>query len=284
MDGFVDRGMKIEESKLTGMQIKKEGDKFIVSRTHADGKTIEKEIYDQVFNCWARVCKTDGLGLDHMPGIEVTKGESQTIFGGSNGVHELTGNSRVFAVGDVLKGTARNNPAAEFGGKRVANMIRDLINLESQKEVSKHNQAVAKSKEEVYKKYQNFSYFPMPMTVFSTPSASSIGMMEEEAVAAYGKDNVKSVMLSRKPLMDDFANNRQGMHYYKVVSLRDSGKVMGLHYVGEEGEELMYGLSIAMKQGLTVQTMQDSFFIHPSRSEVFWKAAEAETSYTIDSC
>lgn len=276
--------MDIEESTLTSIDINKQEDgKFVVSRTHANGRTVEKEIYDQVFNCWARLCKTDSLKLENMPGVKVSPGINQTLHGGNHGVHELTGNDRVFALGDVLKGTARNNPAAEFGGKRVANMIKDLIDLQKQTENAKEG-ALVKRKEEIYQKYRNFSYFPMPFTVFTTPSASVMGMMESEAVQEYGRDNVKSITVRRKPLMDDFAGNRKGMHHYKIVSLKDSGKIVGLHYVGEEGEEVIYGLSVAMKQGLTIQALKDSFFIHPSRSEVFWKAADSEVSHTIDSC
>ena len=278
------RGMEIEESILTGIDIKKADGKFVITRTHADGRVVENEVYDQVFNCWGRVCKTGGLKIENMPGVKVSHAISETLHGGNHGVHELTGNERVFAVGDVLRGTTRNNPAAEFGGKRVANMIKDLINLQNPSSTDNKTTKLAVRKEDIYNKYRNFSYFPMPFTVFSTPSASAIGMMEDEAISQYGQDNVKSIIVRRKPLLDDFAGNSKGMHHYKIISLKDTGKVVGMHYVGEEGEEVIYGLAIAMKQGLTLQTLKDSFFIHPSRSEVFWKAADSDESHTIDSC
>lgn len=282
VEGFVERGMKIEKSKLTGLNIKKVGGKFIVTRQHQDGKVYENEEYDQVFNCWARVCKTDKLGLEHRPGVSVSQGSSQTIIGGNQGIIEMTGDDRVFAIGDVLRGSARNNPAAEIGGKRVANMIKELLDL--QKSTSNDAQTIAQRKESVYSKYRSFSYSPMPITVFTSPSASAVGLTEEEAVAQYGKDNVHCVTLKRLALLDDFAGDRKAINSYKIVSLKTNGKVLGLHYVGDEGEEIIYGLSVAMRQGLTLQALQDSFFIHPSRSEVFWKASDATESYTIESC
>ena len=281
---FIHKGMKVDETPLKAFSLTKKGDKFIVSRKHANGTQVENEEYDQVFNCWGRFSRVDNLGIHNFPAIKYSQGTSTLILGGNHGVAELTNDERVFAVGDVLRGTTRNNPAAEFGGKRAAQIIKDLIDLEKKGEEGK-NTDVQKTKEMVYSKYRNYSNNFMPLTVFTSPSASMIGMTEKEAISKFGAQDVGSVTLKRYSLLDDFCNTpNSDLHLYKLVFRKSSDSILGIHYVGDQGEEVIYGLGVALRSGLTRAALQDAFFVHPSRSEVFWKASEATESGTIESC
>lgn len=282
--GFVKKGMKVDEAPLSSFSLKKKEGTFLVSRKHTDGKQINEEEYDQVFNCWGRISKVDTLALENAPAVKVSQGSSSTIIGGHLGVPELTHDERIFAVGDVLRGTARNNPAAEFGGKRVAKMIKDLIEFQEEKN-SKKTADSMKEKEKILSKYRNFSNSPMPVTVFTSPSASMVGMTEEEAKKAYGTEEIGSVTMKRYALLDDFSPTANSdLHFYKLVYRKADDKILGIHYRGDNGEDVIYGLSVAFRQGLTRASLQDAFFIHPSRSEVFWKASDAEESATLESC
>ena len=272
VDRFIAQGIHIPDTVLTSVEIRKADGRFIVMRRHADGKVYDAEIYDQVFNCWGRKSRSGGLKLENMPGVKVSSDASQAIEGGNHGILEMTGNERVFAVGDVLKGAVNNYPAATITGLKTARIIKDLIYVEDLRN-AKDTPSQPFAKEVIYRKYGQPTQSFKLLTIKCIPGVSVVGLTENQAISQYGKNQVTSILFKIRPLLEDFADNDLDMHHYKIVAIRDTGKIVGLHYIGENGADIMHGLLIAVSQGLTVQMLRDSFFIHPSRSEGFWKAA-----------
>ena len=54
----------------------------------------------------------------------------------------------------------------------------------------------------------------------------------------------------------------------KVITERDSAqKVLGIHYFGPGAEEVIAGLALSMKLGLTKKDLDSQIAVHPSVSE-----------------
>ena len=321
------KSINISRVDLDGDSVDEDGEirvhrsKYIVDISYLRD-TIQpmKGEYDLVINCIGRTPVTDGMGLDKIEGLRVSKGKY--IEGMNHGIPELTGNPRYFAVGDVLKGSARNNPAAEFGGKRVSRMIRDLIELENSEEgrtlpdtpemaqpksyrttpqmykgmpLDTTNRSVndgSQSVEEIYKKYAGFDYSKMPYTIFTHPQLSGCGLTQQQAIREYGEENVRCVTVKKRSLHRDFLQSvlsRAGEevddgNYYKVISRMDDERIVGMHFIGDHGEDTMYGLYLSMSKGITRHDIAHSFIIHPSMSETFADASIHNTSTDIDTC
>lgn len=294
------RGMIVDRRVVTSLEIKPHKDAFLVDRSY-NADTIREE-FDLVMNCIGRAPTLQGMGLENIKGLEIARGN--LIVGNRRGVAELTGNENVFAIGDVLKGSARNNPSADYGGKRVARMIRDLIDVSRglpvppKDQLSKgmvlgdglgHASKPITDIDGVFGKYAGFDYRSMPYTIFAIPELSGTGLSEEDAVRVYGKEAIRSVTMKKAPLRNDFVNTVTGeklqdFSYFKVISLRENDRIVGMHYLGDHGEDLMYGMHLAMEKQLTRQDLASSFIIHPSISETFIEAAIADVSGDVDNC
>ena len=55
----------------------------------------------------------------------------------------------------------------------------------------------------------------------------------------------------------------------KLIVDRDSGKVLGVHMVGAEAGEVIQGIAIAMKMGVTKAQFDATVGIHPTTAEEF---------------
>ena len=53
----------------------------------------------------------------------------------------------------------------------------------------------------------------------------------------------------------------------KVIVLRDSLKVLGMHYFGPAADEVIGGFAVAMKLGMTKHDLDSTIGVHPSTSE-----------------
>jgi pyruvate/2-oxoglutarate dehydrogenase complex dihydrolipoamide dehydrogenase (E3) component len=53
----------------------------------------------------------------------------------------------------------------------------------------------------------------------------------------------------------------------KVIVLRDSLKVLGMHYFGPSADEVIGGFAVAMKLGMTKHDLDKTIGVHPSTSE-----------------
>jgi glutathione reductase (NADPH) len=55
----------------------------------------------------------------------------------------------------------------------------------------------------------------------------------------------------------------------KMIVDRASDKVIGIHMVGDEAGEIIQGLAVAMKAGVTKTQMDSTIGIHPTAAEEF---------------
>lgn len=122
------------------------------------------------------------------------------------------------------------------------------------------------TEEEILKKYST-DYRLIPTTVFSPTEYSFIGMSEEEAAKAQGKDNIEVYHRETTPLQYSLYKKNTKIAYMKVIVDIASDKVLGMHYFGPTADEVIGGFAVAMKLGMTKADLDSTIGIHPSTSE-----------------
>ncbi|MGB1952791.1 MAG: glutathione-disulfide reductase [Candidatus Puniceispirillum sp.] len=206
-------------------------DKGRKSITLSDGSTI---LADQMMAATGRKPNTDQLGLADI-GVDM----------GSNGevlvdAHSRTSVPSIYAVGDV---TDRVNltPVAINEGHAFA----DTLYGNNPRTISHDNIASA---------------------VFSQPPIATVGLIEADAAAKYGKIRVYE---SQFRAMKNTISGRGEKTYMKLIVDDASDKVVGAHMMGPDCAEIMQGVGIAVKAGATKADFDATIGIHPTSAEEF---------------
>ena len=106
----------------------------------------------------------------------------------------------------------------------------------------------------------------VPSAVFSTPSLGTVGLTEEEARERHG--DVLVFRSSFKPLRHTLTG-RDEQTLVKLVVDRASDRVLGAHMLGPEAGEIIQGLGVAVKCGVTKRQLDATIGIHPTSAEEF---------------
>lgn len=91
-------------------------------------------------------------------------------------------------------------------------------------------------------------YTNVATTVFSPLEYGCVGLSEEQAIVAYGEDNLEIYHGFYKPTEFFIPQKNMSHCYLKVVALRtDDERVLGLHFLGPHAGEVIQGFAAAMK-------------------------------------
>ncbi|KAG7344558.1 glutathione-disulfide reductase [Nitzschia inconspicua] len=155
----------------------------------------------------------------------------------------------VYALGDVC-GKVELTPMAIAAGRRLADRLFGPPEFKDAK----------------------VSYDLVPTVVFSHPTIGTIGLTEDQAIAKYGKDNVKTYK-------SKFANLYYGVWQVepdekpktamKLICAGEEELVVGLHVIGMGADEMLQGFGIALKMGATKADFDACVAIHPTAAEEF---------------
>lgn len=233
-DSFVTDELKVELDKTlsfhtnsTITEIKKTAKGYAVISNHG---SIEVETV-----IWAigRQLNTDNIGLENTP-IKVE----------ANGVipvdqYQETNAKGVFALGDII-GKYPLTPVAIAAARRLADRLYG-------------------GKEGRHLPYENIASI-----VFSHPPIGTVGMTEKEAEKAYSK--VKCYTTSFTSMYSSFTPNpvKTAM---KLVVVGDDEKVVGVHMMGPQVDEMLQGFAVAVRMGATKQDFDDTVALHPTSAE-----------------
>ena len=120
-------------------------------------------------------------------------------------------------------------------------------------------------------------YRSIPTTVFSPTEYSFVGLSEAEAVAEHGADGIEVYHREAIPLQLALHKQSTKVAYMKVITTRGTEdesvpkgadeKVIGVHYYGPAADEMIGGLAVAMKLGMTKRDLDSTIGVHPSVSE-----------------
>lgn len=106
----------------------------------------------------------------------------------------------------------------------------------------------------------------VPSAVFSQPPVATVGCTELEACERYGKVDV--YVSSFRP-MKYTLSGREERAMMKAIVERDTGRVVGFHMVGADAPEIIQGLAVALKCGVTKKQLDATVGIHPTAAEEF---------------
>ncbi|KAI7845496.1 hypothetical protein COHA_001042 [Chlorella ohadii] len=199
----------------------------------ADEETFEIET-DVVLAATGRRPNVHNLGLEEL-GVKMTKGGAIDV-----DAYSQSSVPSVWAIGDVTDRMALT-PVALME----AMALTKTIFAGQPTEPDHHN---------------------VPTAVFSHPQISTVGMSEEQAQAAYG--NVDVYTSSFRPMRNTISGNA-GRTFMKLLVAADTDVVVGCHMVGPDAAEIMQGLGVAVKMGITKAQLDSTVGIHPSAAEEF---------------
>jgi glutathione reductase (NADPH) len=105
----------------------------------------------------------------------------------------------------------------------------------------------------------------VPSAVFSQPPVGTVGMTEERARTLHEIDIYRATFRPMKYTI----SGRDEKTMMKLVVDRASDKVLGVHMVGSDAPEIIQGVAIAVKAGLTKRDFDRTIAIHPTSAEEF---------------
>jgi len=107
----------------------------------------------------------------------------------------------------------------------------------------------------------------VPTAVFSNPNIGTVGLTEEDARGRGGGDVL--IFRSRFTPLRHRLTGRDEQTLVKLVVDRATDRVLGVHMVGADAGEILQGLAVAMKCGVTKAQLDATIGIHPTAAEEF---------------
>jgi len=117
----------------------------------------------------------------------------------------------------------------------------------------------------------------VPHAVFSQPPVGAVGLTEAAALAAHGSLEIYATTF--RPLKNTLSG-RNERTLVKLVVDAASQRVVGAHMVGPDAPEIIQGIAIAVKAGLSKEQFDATVAIHPTAAEEFVTLREKRTVHS----
>ena len=142
----------------------------------------------------------------------------------------------MWIVGDALSDAPQLSPLATYEGRIVGQNIVDG---------PKHRP----------------DYSAIPYCLYTIPSLAGVGLTEEDArdrgLDVHVAVNDMREWLSRRTFAESAA-------WAKVISERQSGRIVGAHIVGHGGEELIHVFALALRHGIVTAEFGEMVYAFPT--------------------
>jgi dihydrolipoamide dehydrogenase len=104
----------------------------------------------------------------------------------------------------------------------------------------------------------------MPHAIFTEPQIAGVGATENEladdgVAYAVGRADYPDSAMGRAKKLD---------HGFLKVLAAPDGEILGAHAIGYEASVLIHEAVLAMRAGLSVETVADTIHVHPTLSKV----------------
>ncbi len=145
----------------------------------------------------------------------------------------------IYAIGDIT-GKAALTPVAIAAGRKLASRLFG----------EQHDSKV--------------DYDTIPSVVFSHPPIGTVGLNEAEARQRYGKVRVYQT---------EFTPMRYALSSHKIttamklVCVNDDERIVGIHIIGDNADEMLQGFAVAIKMGARKRDFDNTMAIHPTSAE-----------------
>lgn len=113
----------------------------------------------------------------------------------------------------------------------------------------------------------SMSYDAIPGIVYTNPEVASVGITEAEA-----QQRGIEYVCQRLPMAYSgrfVAENEGGEGICKIISENQTGRVLGVHVLGNPCSEIISSACIAIEQGMTREDLERVVFPHPTVAEIF---------------
>ena len=114
-------------------------------------------------------------------------------------------------------------------------------------------------------------YDAIPGVVYTNPEVAGAGLTEEEA-ARKGME-VRVLKLPMAYAGRFVAENERGEGLCKMLVDPGTGRVLGVHMLGNPSSEIIHSACIAIEQGMTAGQLKEIVFPHPTVSEIIRETA-----------
>jgi len=109
-------------------------------------------------------------------------------------------------------------------------------------------------------------YDNIPTAVFSQPTIASVGLTEAQAREQYPDIDIYQ---TRFIPMKGALSGIDEKTLMKMIVVRSTDKVVGLHMVGSDAPEIIQGMAVAIRAGATKALFDSTIGIHPTAAEEF---------------
>lgn len=113
---------------------------------------------------------------------------------------------------------------------------------------------------------RTLDYSNIATAVFCQPNIGTVGLTEDEARREYG--SIQVYESNFRPMKYTLTQNTERSLMKLIVAEQDD-RVVGAHMAGPEAGEIIQGLAIALKAGLTKAQFDATIGIHPTAAEEF---------------
>lgn len=203
----------------------------------ADGVAVafsdgDRENFGAVMFATGRVPNVDGLGLESCGVILTPSGAIE--------VDEYSQSTcpTVYAVGDVT-GRSALTPVAIREGAAFAETV---FNGNPTK----------------------VDHSMIPTAVFTEPEAGTVGLNETEAVELYRDVDV---FIARFRPMINTLTDRKARMFFKLITMKDGGRVLGCHIIGSGAAEMIQLVAIPLGMGASKADFDRAIAVHPTAAE-----------------
>jgi dihydrolipoamide dehydrogenase len=206
-----------------------------VSVQLSNGKLIEAE---KVLVSIGRAVNSENMGLEE---VGVNKGQRGEIIVDEKLRTNVDG---IYAIGDVIGGIMLAHLASKEGVVAAENAMGGDAQV---------------------------NYDVVPAAIFTSPEIGSVGMREKQ-VTEKGISHKIGRFQFRGLGKAHAIGEISGL--FKIISERESDKILGAHIIGAHASDLIHEIAVAMEKGLTVKDIAHTIHAHPTLAEGIMEAAE----------
>ena len=115
-------------------------------------------------------------------------------------------------------------------------------------------------------KRQVMDYDDIATAVFCQPNVGTVGLTEDQARERFGDLDI--YLSAFRPLKHTLSGSDE-QTMMKIIVDKDTDRILGVHMVGSEAGEIIQGIAVAMKAGVTKAIFDATVGIHPTTAEEF---------------
>lgn len=218
---------KVNFVQGTPVSFEKEGDK--IKTTWIDNASIvHSKLYDTVLMAVGRYPDIKSIGLEQL-NVKVDNHGKLIV-----NEHYETSVAGVYAIGDIVSGGRELTPVAIKQGLHLAAGLFSGL-------------------------WKSLDLRSIATTVFTPLEYASSGYTEEEAVAAFGQNNISVYSAEYMPVEWSLHHEKsQFKCLIKVIVNQTNDKILGIHFMGPNAGEILQGLSVSVRLGLSLSQLQDT--------------------------